>query len=209
MLLRFLISILITISLAGCYAYQAIYDVSLANVERPEDVRERYGEYEIVSFEEDGETKYTYEDEVVKITWVVLTKQLAFFLTNKSDNSIQIIWDEAAFVDYDGSTGRVIHSGVKYIDRNNSQPPTIIPKNAKVDDIVVPTDNIYYQEGQYGGWRINALFPTYAKNAEELGQMGNETVGKEIKVLLPLKIEDVVNEYTFTFKVVDFEAKGS
>lgn len=46
-----------------------------------------------------------------------------------------------------------MHSGVKYIDRNNSQPPNIIPKNASLSDVIIPTDNIYYVSGQYGGWR--------------------------------------------------------
>lgn len=52
-----------------------------------------------------------------------------------------------------GQVGRVMHSGVKYIDRNNSQPASVILKGATLSDIILPTDNVYYISGQYGGWR--------------------------------------------------------
>lgn len=36
-----------------------------------------------------------------------------------------------------------MHSGVKYTDRNNSQPATSIPKGASLSDILLPTDNVF------------------------------------------------------------------
>lgn len=193
--------------LTSCMTYQGFYNLGLQEVERPENAKERYGESKIINFEEEGKTKYSYEDELIKIVWLPLSTQFAFTLENKSDHSIKIIWDEAVYVDENGSSGRVMHSGVKYIDRSNPQPPTVVVKKAKIDDMVVPTDNIYYISGQYGGWRTKPLFPNSATTQEELNTLTQKYIGKTVKILLPLQIQETVNEYIFSFKVENFISK--
>ena len=188
----------------NCTVYQGVYKIGLQEVERPENTKERYGESKIVNFEEEGKTKYSYEDDMIKIVWIPLSTQFAFSLNNKTDHSIKIIWDEAVYVDQNGSSGRVMHSGVKYIDRNNPQPPTVIVKKANIDDMVVPTSNVTYTSGQYGGWNTQAIFPNIALSQEELNSLSQKYIGKEVKILLPLKIKETINEYIFTFKVEDF-----
>lgn len=190
--------------LTSCMSYQGFYQVGLKEVERPEDAKERYGESKIVNFEEEGKTKYSYEDDMIKIVWLPLSTQFGFTLENKTDHSIKIIWDEAVYVNQNNSSGRVMHAGVKYIDRNNPQPPTVIVKNANIDDIIVPTGLVYYANGQYGGWRTSPMFPNRAATQEELNSLAQENIGKEVRVVLPLKIQETINEYTFTFKVEDF-----
>jgi hypothetical protein len=43
--------------------------------------------------------------------------------------------------------------------------------------------------------------------AEELNTLKSSYIGKVVKVLLPIKIEDTTNEYLFTFKIEDFVTK--
>ncbi|MFY9125207.1 MAG: hypothetical protein WAO59_08170 [Bacteroidales bacterium] len=204
---KIIYALILAVMMTSCMTYQGFYIVGLQNVERPENAKERYGESKIVNFEEEGKTKYSYEDDMIKIVWLPLSTQFSFTLQNKTDHSIKIIWDEAAYVDPNGSSGRVMHAGVKYIDRNNPQPPTVIVKNAIIDDMIVPTDNIYYVSGQYGGWRIKPMLPNRANTQEELNALTQQYIGKEVRVLLPLEIQGTVNEYIFTFKVEDFIAK--
>lgn len=196
----------LTVVMTSCMSYQGFYSVGLQNVERPENTKERYGESKIVNFEEEGKTKYSYEDDMIKIVWLPLSTQFGFTMHNKTEHSIKIVWDEAVFVDVNGSSGRIMHAGVKYIDRNNPQPPTVVVKNANIEDIVVPTDNVYYLRGQYGGWVTNPIFPNKANTQEELNTLAKQYIGKEVKVLLPLEIQGTINEYIFTFKVEDFIA---
>ncbi len=197
-------SLVLALTMTSCMTYQGFYNVTLQNVEGPENAKERYGESKIVNFEEEGKTKYSYEDDMIKIVWLPLSTQFCFTMYNKTDHSIKIIWDEAAYVDVNGSSGRVMHAGVKYIDRNNPQPPTVVIKNANIDDIIVPTDNIYYESGQYGGWITKPMFPNRANSQEELNTLTKQYIGKDVKVLLPLEIQGTINEYIFTFKVEDF-----
>ena len=144
---------------------------------------------------------------MINIVWLPLSKQFGFTLLNKTNHSIKIIWDEAVYVDENGLSRRLMHSGVKYTDRNNPQPPTVVVKNAKIDDVVLPTDNIYYVSGQYGGWTTKPLLPNRATTKEELNTLSKKYIGKTVKILLPLQIEETVNEYIFSFKVEDFITK--
>ena len=199
----------LTVLMTGCmtYTYSGIYKVGLQEVESPKNIKEQFGETKVVNFQDQGVTKYSYEDGLIKIVWLPLSTQFSFNLTNKSDHSIKIIWDEVAYVNENGSSQKVFHSGVKYIDRNNSQPPTTIVKGANIDDLIMPTDNVYFVSGQYGGWRKLPLFSDEASTPEELNTLKSSYVGKVVKILVPIKIEETTNEYLFTFKIEDFITK--
>lgn len=197
----------LTVLMTGCMTYSGIYKVGLQEVESPKNIKEQFGETKVVNFQDQGVTKYSYEDGLIKIVWLPLSTQFSFNLTNKSDHSIKIIWDEVAYVNENGSSQKVFHSGVKYIDRNNSQPPTTIVKGANIDDLIMPTDNVYFVSGQYGGWRELPLFKNRASTPEELNTLKSSYVGKVVKILVPIKIEETTNEYLFTFKIEDFITK--
>lgn len=209
---------LLSFLMVSCASYNAIYDITLTEVERPADAKDRYGVQKIESFKEEGKTKYSFEDEVVKVIWIPTSSQFLFTLTNKTKHSIQIIWDEAVYVDENGLSKRVMHTGVNYIDRNNPQPPTTVVRGATISDLIFPTDNISYWSGL--GWVVTPLFPNKRidpllargvdkslgrvfKSKEEFIAKTKEQIGKSVQVLLPLKIENVVNEYIFSFIVND------
>lgn len=203
---NYFLLIIIPILFSGCGSYKTyrgVYQLGLQEVERPSDAKERYGESTIVNFEEDGDVKYRYEDDMIEIVWLPLPSEFAFELNNKTDHSIKIIWDEAVFVDSDGTSGKVMHTGVKFTDRNNTQPPSVVVKKAKLSDIVVPTKNVYYSTYS-SGWNQSNIFKSFASTTEELEVIAKENTGKEVRILLPLEIQNTVNEYIFTFKVDGF-----
>ena len=174
------------------------YDVSLSSVESPADSKVKFGETKITSFEEEGQSKYRYEDDYMNISWFVGSTQFAFTLKNNSDYSIKIPWDDIVYVDQDGATKRIMHSGVKYTDRNSSQPASVVPKNASISDVLLPTDNVYYVSGQYGGWREMPLFPKYQSQEDANNSV---VLGKKVRIIFPIIIQDVQNEYTFEFTI--------
>ena len=193
----------------GCYPYQGRYIFSLTEVELPIDSSERYSDVSIVKLEGD---KYQFEDSLVLFKWHVLRDRFAFSLTNKTDNSMKIVWDEASYIDANGSSHRVMHSGVKYNDRNLSQPPTIVARRASIEDQVVPTNNVeWFAMGQYSKWIVLPLIQTHAaSSAAELESLMSPNLGKVLHVLLPIEIKGEVNEYLFRFEVTNFRnAEGN
>lgn len=190
-----------TLLLSSCGSLFKVtsYSTSLVSVESPENAKEKYGETKIVTnTSDDGISKYTYEDDYINIMWYIGYKQLNFVLTNKSGFSIKLPWDEMAYVNEKGQSMRVIHSGVKLVDKNAPQAQSIVAKNATLEDILMPSDNIYYVSGQYGGWNERSLFPTYSTQEDA---NNSPALGKTVRVVFPIIIQDVTNEYVFEFKV--------
>ena len=63
-----------------------------------------------------------------------------------------------------------------------------------LDDIIVPTSRLYYSSYDYK-WKILAILDYVHKN-------GKYPVGTQVKLLIPLIINNVRNEYTFTYDVI-------
>lgn len=201
---------------SGCatLSLKAKYDIGLVRVEKPKKVTERYGGKDIVSTEE---KKYIYEDGLIRIIFIPTAYQINFIAENKTDYSLQIIWDECAYVDENGSSHRVIHSGIKYIDRNNPQPPSIIASKSKLTDIIYPSDYIEWSSDYYSsGWEEKPLFPTNrilgmvtTKEIENAKEDFKNTIdkfkNKEFSVVMPIKVEETINEYRFVFKIKDVQ----
>ena len=78
----------------------------------------------------------------------------------------------------------IFTKGIKYSERDSSQPASVIIKGAKLEDIVIPTKNVYYSE-TLKKWETNNM----------LTKVG------EIKLMIPIQIKDVINEYVLIFKV--------
>ncbi|MCX6143310.1 MAG: hypothetical protein NTZ35_08825 [Ignavibacteriales bacterium] len=206
-------------SFTGCYTlratyYSADYNISLYRVERPEKATQRYGSQKVDILSGTSKYKFSFEDDLVKILWMPGSSQIAFSLQNKTDHSIKIPWDEAAFVDENGGSHRVMHSGVKYTDRENPQAPSIVVRKGMIEDIVFPTDHVHWNErnweedpllldSDYHSNYSPGTYPTFKAFANAV----KSNVGKTYQVLLPLQIEDVINDYIFSFKVENVQAK--
>ncbi len=225
---RLNIWVIVLVILSGCatmglrYINEISYSLVLVKVERPKETRERWGEIEKIELSE--KDKYHYEDNLIDSYFLVLQDRIAFEIRNKTEHSIKLVWDEASFIDLDGSASRVMHSGVRYIDRNASQPPSVIPGKGTLSDVILPTNRVWYRKGYYGtyyskagGWEhLGLIQPQFeiAKRApsqttsiaasDSLKTKAAGVVGKRIGVLLPLQIQGTVNEYTFWFEVKSY-----
>ena len=108
-------------------AKRGSYIATLAKVIKPSNSAIRYGKTKEIK--DNDVSKFSYIDNVVDLIIFATSSKFAFELKNISPNSIKIIWDEAVFVDADGSTSKVMHAGTRYSDRNSAQPATTIISN--------------------------------------------------------------------------------
>ena len=181
--------------LASCRTH---YDVVMTHVEVPENFKQQFGETKILSLSENEITKYSYEDEMVSFVWYVSKSQFNFMLKNKTNHSIRVPWDDIVFINPGGRSMRVIHSGVRFVDRNKEQAPSVVAKNSVLEDVLIPADYIYYVDdggSGFGGWINHDVFHNY------------EQIGASASIVFPVIIENVTNEYTFRFQVKDVYKK--
>ena len=160
----------------------------LIKVEKPTNPEIRQGTTKIIS--EKDITKYSYVDNIIDILIYADEEQFYFILKNISNNSIKIIWDEAVFVDIDGNTSKVLHTGIKYSQKEAEQTATTIIKGAKLEDVAVPINNVYYND-YFKEWRKKSLYGTTDKTKQ----------GQIIRLMLPIQVKDVINEYIFEFEL--------
>lgn len=166
------------------------YISTLSKVEKPSNSAIKYGKTTVVTDEKNKNiNKYSYKDNYIDIVIYGTSEQFYFTLTNVSSFTEKLVWDEAAFVDYSGKTSRVMHSGIRYSERDASMPESTIIKGASLEDIACPTSNVYYSDVSKD-WRTKSMYPSHPSK---------ET--KQVRLMLPIKIKGVVNEYTFIFNI--------
>lgn len=203
------------------------YSFSL-KVTTPEEAKQKYGEGTITSM---GENEWIYEDGLIRLSFLFPEEGITginFSMENKTDHSIKIVWDEAAYLDEDNFSHRVMHYGVKYIERDQPQPPSIIIPRSKIEDIIYPADYVKWEKvlGKTKEWTQQPLLPGGAatmwgrklssppfpanreeavKELEKRNDEAKKIKGKKIGILLPLQVGDVINEYIFTFEITDIQ----
>lgn len=169
-------------------AKRGSYIATLSKVIKPSNSAIRYGKTKEIK--DNDVSKFSYIDNVVDLIIFATSSKFAFELKNISPNSIKIIWDEAVFVDADGSTSKVMHAGTRYSDRNSTQPATTIISNAKIEDVATPTDRVRYSD-VLSEWVSDSMFPS-----------SPHLKGKQLRLMLPIQIKNVINEYIFVFDLL-------
>lgn len=191
---------------SGCVTATSLTPVaSLREVERPASARERYGEQAISRVSSDsGLTRYSFEDRLIRGLFLLQENGVAFEVTNKTEFSIKLVWDEATIVLPEGDPSPVMHVGTKYNECRNAKPATVIPKGATVSDIAIPCARVRFG---YDSWVEGDVFRDFQRRVFEpvadttIKRLVRSVEGKIVRLLLPLQIEGVTNEYSFTFGV--------
>jgi hypothetical protein len=181
---NYIIAFFLAVSLSSCYTTQTV----------------PYSNFSFSMVDEKGTVKdtgeaLTYVDSSIIASFAIGKKDISMVLKNQSPGTIKILWDETLFIK-NGNPGKVMHAGIKFTDRNQSQPPSIVPAGTTFDDVIVPTDNVYWREGYYsrygsspGGWEKKDLIPSYTSTGDQIG------------VFMPMNIGGTTKEYNFNFRV--------
>jgi hypothetical protein len=129
-------------------------------------------------------------DEFLDASFTISQEQITFVLRNKTDNPIKLSWDQVSYVDFFGTSHRVMHKGIKLVDREQPQAPTAIPPNAQVDELVAPTDYVAFISGN---WKQGNILPDNVA--------AKQLKGKTVSVFMPLEINGSIKNYSFEFLV--------
>ena len=82
-----------------------------------------------------------------------------------------------------------MHNGVKFSERENAQSPSSIVRGASLDDVAIPTRNVYYSES-LKDWEVRPMYSEIPSNKT-----------KQVILMLPIQIKGVTNEYLFIFDI--------
>lgn len=79
------------------------------------------------------------------------------------------------------------------IDMQKAHPPSIIPSQSRLATVAIPNGQFRQGVGLYSSNYTADFIPASAARSLE---------GTTIQLLIPIKADDVVNEYTFVFTVM-------
>jgi hypothetical protein len=201
--LTFMLSIFLAMSFSGCYTAMlgTTYKYDYAMIKKVTS-----------SPKVDTLKSMSFDDDKITSNFIIGDKQINFTLKNKTNDVMKIIWDEASIVQF-GTTHKVMHNGVKYIDRNSSQPPSVVPPQASINDLVLPADNVYYRDGYYstyssrpGGWEEHDLFPKNDLNKPAIKETIMNLKGQAFSIYLPIQYQGKTLDYTFNFTITNVQA---
>lgn len=201
---KLVLSSVLLLLLAGCIhiAIQARYEFNLIDMQRSKRVIDKYGAGSI------DKENLIFEDKLIKVVFSPQENGIGISILNNSDNSIRMLWDESSYIDFDGSSHRVIHLGTRFIRADQPQPVMTIAAGARLDDLMVPADYAQWEtttslvwKTDTSGWNIRPLFPKTARFAyeKEFENVISNLDGKTFRVLLSLKVGDNINDYLSTF----------
>lgn len=206
-----LINIFFLFLLAGCTNYISRYTFDYNRMDAPEmeynSNSEIYAGY-----------KHSFEDNILKIYLDCNPYRIGFYIINKADAPLRIIWDSVkVYSDSDEDVPiSITHSNksqeeIEIPDSSSSEyskmiqllklrkedsiyviKPTIILPNETLMDEIIPAKNDYW-------------LPYELNDKEILKSKAEEVVGKVIQTQLPIKIKNEVKNYIFKFTVKDYQ----
>jgi hypothetical protein len=160
----------------------------LYSVEKtPSNLDDRGGK--ITRIDVNGVTKYEYMDDFIDIIILCEPSQFEFILKNVSQDTQKLIWNEGVFVDAYGNSSKIMHSGIRYSEREKDQSSSVIIRDAMITDVAIPISNVRYDDKLLDDWVID---PIYKKDDIIYGQ---------IRLMLPIQIKDIINDYVFVFNL--------
>jgi hypothetical protein len=152
-----------------------------------------YGEYpltyKIALSKPTASDNLLFTDDNINLVFVPSKTSLDFVLQNKGDAPITV-----SFVSPAGLAQGVIHNGIKLADRTAPKAPSMVPPRAKVNDVIIPVENVELVETD---WITHSLLPA--------GPLGRDSAGQEFSVFMPLDIGGTTKNYNFVFKIVSVE----
>lgn len=182
-----LFSFLFTFFLFGCGAkYSSLFTIDQLEPDFPEN------------------SIYNFDYDSLQILWSLGTKSFNLELVNKSSIPIKILWDECVILGLDGNNYRVVHSGIKYVDVNSPQVPTVVLPNSKLVDAIFITDGIKYDA--YTGWKTSNILPAcnlrYFQNVTDCL---NSNLEKTFKIALAVEKNSTKKIYIFSFIISGYK----
>ncbi len=136
-----------------------------------------------------------FQDKVVSVSLTVEDRQFHLNLANLTSSELKILWDRAEYIDVKNRQHRLMHSGVRYQDRNNPLASQPVPPHGSVQEAVMPISSVVYSQ-QTKAYENLPLFPLDSESAAGLK-------GKIFYLFIPMGIDRQIFPYNFKIEVVD------
>jgi len=176
-------------------ALRSIKDGDILNLklEKIRDIVKYKLSYRLVSPATSPELKF--RDKIIAISFAIGERSFQMRFENLSARDVKILWERAMYTDPDKQTHRLMHSGIRFQDRNNPLPDQVVPFHSSVQDGVIPVSNVYKSQ-EKKGYDVRPLLPVESDAAAGLK-------GKTLNLFIPVEFDRQIVPYSFTIEITD------
>ena len=82
----------------------------------------------------------------VAVSFTVGEQSFQMRFENLTAYDIKILWERAEYTDENRQTHRLMHSGIRYSDRNNPIPDQLVLSRSSVQEEVIPISNVHLSQ---------------------------------------------------------------
>jgi hypothetical protein len=136
-----------------------------------------------------------FRDKNISVFFTVGEQGFEMQFENIGSHDVKILWDRAEYTDVSKQTKRLMHSGVRFQDRNNPIADQFVLSRSSVQETVIPISNVYVLP-QNKGYDVRPLFPLEGGVAAGLK-------GKTIILFIPVEINRQIIPYNFKIEITD------
>ena len=136
-----------------------------------------------------------FQDKNISVSFTVNEQGFEMHFENLSPHNLKILWDRAEYTDVRRQTKRIMHSGVRFPDRNNPIPDQFVLSQSSVQETVIPISNVYMLP-QRKGYDVHPLFALDSNVAAGLK-------GKTFNLFIPVEINRQIIPYNFKIEITD------
>ncbi|MEN6445151.1 MAG: hypothetical protein ABFC98_03795 [Candidatus Cloacimonas sp.] len=169
------------------------YDIALTKVARGNEVNMRSKPI-VADTTLVDKTRYHYQDEFLNTIWSASENGFELTLYNASPKNITLDWEKGLYLDYDNIGHRLLISSTSDSDKDKPQAPSTIAPRNNLTETIFSADHTK-PSTLLGVYMRTPLLPTDYKKAVRYH-------GKEMKIQLPVIIDNTTYNYEFTFKIM-------
>ncbi|HSB33939.1 MAG TPA: hypothetical protein VLG39_05760 [Nitrospirota bacterium] len=136
-----------------------------------------------------------FRDATIAVSFTVDGRSIQMRLTNLLDKNLKLLWEQAQYTDVNKQTSRLMHSGVRFQDRNNPIPEQIVPPRASIQEGVIPINRIVFSQ-EKKAYETKALLPVES-------EAGAQLKGKTINLFIPIEVDRAIIPYNFKIEITD------
>lgn len=103
-----------------------------------------------------GTENRTYRDDKIRALVTPDSESIGLLITNESDETIKIDWNESSVIDTSGFSSSIITEGTRLIERNKELKPSFVPPKANYNTSITPSKNIHWFDSS-GTWYTKPL----------------------------------------------------
>ena len=136
-----------------------------------------------------------FRDAMIAVSFTVNDQSFQMRFENLTASDVKILWDRAEYTDVYKRMHRLMHSGIRFQDRNNPIPAQTVPPRAAVQEAVIPIDKVLMSQ-QKKGYEVQPLFSLDSDAAAGLK-------GKTVVLFIPVEINRQIIAYSFKIEIAD------